>query len=261
MRWRISGGGWWLSAAAVSLAEQLDEAWPNRHGADGTVGDQAHRARRSDHNPKPGTGEVRALDVGVIRDQGPFLVAELVKSKDGRIKYITHNRTIWRNYEKNGNPPWLPLPYTGPNPHVTHVHVSFKDAQPAGRFAISLGSTDAGGQDMYRAVKHGDGFGRPGGDPAVIVWQDLLAALGEDLGTFGPNADGKDGKYGNTVKGIVARRTGTDGMMIGPVEGAKIIAAIHSANGNTAALESLIRQLETKVDGHVADVQSSTPHS
>jgi len=75
--------------------------------------------------------------------------------------------------------------------------------------------------DMYAAVKYHDGFGIDGGDPHVKEWQELLGFTGVEL----------DGKYGDNTKARVAAATSTDGMKIGPVEGAKILGAFGTGNG------------------------------
>lgn len=123
MRWYLEGRTWRVAAAVNTLARQLDALWPERHGADGTVGDLSHQARASDHNPN-GYGVVTAIDVGIVGDQGRQLTTALVAARDPRVKYIIHDRTIWRSYPKPGIQPWTPSPYTGSNPHATHVHVS-----------------------------------------------------------------------------------------------------------------------------------------
>ncbi len=73
--------------------------------------------------------------------------------------------------------------------------------------------------DMFVAYK--DGFGTTWGNKTVRMWQRLMMALGADLG---PDKD--DGKYGNdtaeAVKSLVD--VPVDGMKIGPVEAAAILA-------------------------------------
>lgn len=126
-----------LCAAGVQLRKQVDLRWPKRDRAsDGWIGDKAHQARISDHNPAPG-GWVRALDLdadllgpghGAARMQ--LLADELVKyARSGlpgsdRIKYIvwndriasgTYSKTFWT---------WRGKGYG----HMHHMHVSFTQA-------------------------------------------------------------------------------------------------------------------------------------
>ncbi len=65
----------WLSKAANTLRDQINETWLDRDKrSDGWIGDSKHalRATKSDHNPRPDTGEVCALDIdaGLSNEQG-----------------------------------------------------------------------------------------------------------------------------------------------------------------------------------------------
>lgn len=111
---------WRLAKSLENLRAQINAAYPNRSKtSDGTVGDSAHRARPSDHNPNF-AGVVCALDIthdpanGV--DAGT-LAEKLRASGDPRIKYIISNHRI-----ANSGQPWRR--YTGSNPHTMHVHIS-----------------------------------------------------------------------------------------------------------------------------------------
>ena len=90
----------------------------------GTVGDAAHAARKSDHNPN-GRGYVCAIDVGFEDEtQDDLFVQALVRAKDPRLSYIISDGKMWRSYAKPGIPAWTAAKYSGPNPHKRHVHVS-----------------------------------------------------------------------------------------------------------------------------------------
>ncbi len=53
-----------LSKSVVQLREQADDAYPDRkRHSDGTIGDAKHSTRKSDHNPDPDSGYVRAIDL------------------------------------------------------------------------------------------------------------------------------------------------------------------------------------------------------
>lgn len=93
----------------------------------GTIGDPAHRARKSDHNPEA-DGSVDAADFMV----GPHfstldcenLVTALTVHSDHRILYIIWMRHIWYPNGKG----WRP--YHGTDPHTGHAHLSVNDKFP-----------------------------------------------------------------------------------------------------------------------------------
>lgn len=113
---------WRLAKSLIQLRNQINEAFPARDKeSDGSIGDAAHSARKSDHNPNA-AGVVTAIDVD--RDfndghDGRELVSALVASQDPRIKYIIFERQI----SETGNVTrWSP--YFGKNAHNHHVHIS-----------------------------------------------------------------------------------------------------------------------------------------
>lgn len=123
----ISGSGWRLAPCLVELFEEADKRDPNRdRTSDGTIGDVAHSARTSDHNPDDGW--VCAADIDDDDDQAnpgvDLLRAHLVATQDPRVKYLIRNGTIWKAYANNGLPAWTPQVYTGLNDHSHHLHIS-----------------------------------------------------------------------------------------------------------------------------------------
>lgn len=136
---------------ARSLTVLLDEVnarWPNRSKAsDGLLGDASHQTRDSDHNPwvKDGTtGVVTAVDI--TDDAAPgvpeiadLIVQTLVQRRDARVKYLIHEGTMWRSYDKPGIPAWEPAPYTGTNGHFAHAHVSVWDEKDLYDFTAPWG--------------------------------------------------------------------------------------------------------------------------
>lgn len=96
--------------------------YPGRDKAsDGTIGDAAHQAQASDHNPDS-QGVVRALDIthdpahgcdiGLISDW-------LAESRDHRLSYVIANRLI-----ASPDSDWGWVTYTGDDPHTNHIHIS-----------------------------------------------------------------------------------------------------------------------------------------
>ena len=115
--------GWRLAGSLVKLREQINARWPNRSKAsDGTIGDTAHAATVSDHNPNA-AGVVTAFDIthdpvnGVDIDR---LSDMLAASRDPRIKYLIANGLILVPADFG----WTWQPYSGADPHTNHLHVS-----------------------------------------------------------------------------------------------------------------------------------------
>lgn len=119
--------------AANTLLNEVNKQAPGRSKAsDGWIGDPAHAARTSDHNPDPRTGVVRALDItddpkgGLDGSRLANLLAGMLGKHPALMSgaYVIHDAKIisydrldegWRDYD-------------GENPHRTHVHVSFSKA-------------------------------------------------------------------------------------------------------------------------------------
>lgn len=116
---------WKLAGSLEQLRKQINALAPKRSKAsDGTIGDAAHSARKSDHNPDTG-GVVRAIDFTHDPKNGmdaEKLAAALIASKDPRIKYIIWNKRILAG--KNGPSAWKWRAYSGSNPHTKHIHIS-----------------------------------------------------------------------------------------------------------------------------------------
>lgn len=129
-----SGRGWHLAPCLVALIEESDRLFPSRSiASDGSIGDQAHASRDSDHNPA--NGWVCAVDVTDDKAHGcnaDLLARHIVACRDPRVKYVIWNRTIAKSYPNRGLPAWTPQPYTGVNAHEKHTHVSVHNT-PAAR--------------------------------------------------------------------------------------------------------------------------------
>jgi lysozyme family protein len=118
---------WRVAKSLEVLRDQINAAHPGRRKAnDGTIGDTAHQARSSDHNPwvKDGAvGVVTALDITHDPAHGvdTYALAEtLRRNRDRRIKYVISNR---RSFSSQLHA-WEWHPYTGANSHDQHVHIS-----------------------------------------------------------------------------------------------------------------------------------------
>jgi hypothetical protein len=118
---------WRVARSLLTMRDQVNRLAPaRRRASDGTIGDASHQNRSSDHNPwvpPPKGGVVTALDL-THDPQGGFdahaYAEELRKSRDPRIKYVISNGRIFSSTVS----PWQWRPYSGPNPHRTHIHIS-----------------------------------------------------------------------------------------------------------------------------------------
>lgn len=107
----------YLAPSLARLREEVNTRWPKRDkAADGWIGDAAHAARTSQHNPD-GKGCVHAIDVDTDGIDSNWLVQRAIKH--AACWYVIYNRVIWSDTDN-----WVPKPYTGADPHTGHVHIS-----------------------------------------------------------------------------------------------------------------------------------------
>lgn len=132
---------WYLAPSLKALRGEVDKRWPTRSRvSDGSIGDAAHRARKSDHNPDS-KGCVHAVDITASGIDTGVLIDRCIK--DPRVAYVIHDRRIWAGGK------WSP--YKGANPHVSHVHVSIRHSGNAESSTSSWGI--AAGAVSVPAVK------------------------------------------------------------------------------------------------------------
>ena len=129
----LSGQGWRLAPCLVALVDEANRLAPQRNRkADGSIGDQAHASRTSDHNPS--NGWVCAVDLTHAPASGFDAHArarQVIARRDQRIKYVISDRMIAKSYASQGRPPWTWMPYTGSNPHTFHAHFSVQNTVAA----------------------------------------------------------------------------------------------------------------------------------
>lgn len=126
---------WKTPSASTTLLNEINARWPNRNKEnDGTIGDKAHAARKSDHNPNA-DGVVLARDIDSRLDGTTVDAEELVqhivalgRSGDPRLKggYVINRGRKWSDKTN-----WEPAKYTGTNKHNEHIHVSLT-SNPSG---------------------------------------------------------------------------------------------------------------------------------
>lgn len=119
---------WRVAEALNTLLGQVNAVAPTRSKvSDGTIGDAAHQATDSKHNPRHvtalgATPVVLARDIthdpGHGADMGKLFHA-LAEGRDSRIGVVIHNGLIVSSTRQ----PWVIRSYDGKNPHRTHLHV------------------------------------------------------------------------------------------------------------------------------------------
>lgn len=176
---------WRLARSLERLRNEADQAAPERSKAsDGTIGDAAHTARTSDHNPDS-YGIVAALDLTHDPEMGAdmHVWADMVqRSGHPALKYIIWNRRI-TSRAVDGLTRWRD--YNGTNPHTSHMHVSverphYDDYRPWNLEGDDMPSIEEVEAAAYRAV--------------VLA---LRQAVGPDEGHI------PAGKYFNEIKQVL----------------------------------------------------------
>lgn len=187
-----------LTLALASLRQGFNIAFPLRDKeSDGWIGDPAHQAEVSGHNPDDTPGvkaefsdvdtipEVRAIDVDAdLRNNEASMmdvIALILRTPRDtkRLRYIIHNETVWSKSEG-----WLPRKYNGVNPHRTHAHFSGdplydNDGTP---WSVQTMGDGMYTEDQMRAFPwqyDGRGIGENDG---VTVKRSTLSYLNEILG-------------------------------------------------------------------------------
>lgn len=108
-----------LAPSLDRLFDEVDHLWPHRdRSSDGWLGDAAHMARKSEHDPDS-RGIVHADDITVAGIDKARVLKSLIGADP--VWYVIHDGRIWsRTYG------WAARRYTGPNPHTHHIHVSIR---------------------------------------------------------------------------------------------------------------------------------------
>lgn len=187
---------WRNCVASVVLAQELNDVYKVRDkSSDGTIGDAAHASRKSDHNPwvkdAHGVGVIRARDIDEDLDGKPAngeydakalfnKLLALAKAGDPRLNgggYLIYEGHI---YSEKQN--WAARPYSGPNAHKHHVHVSFS-LNPSGYDSGAPWGLRPASAPKPTSLKLGDK-----GNPVAFVTElgNILAKAG-----YAINAEGK----------------------------------------------------------------------
>ena len=204
---------WRLAKSLETLRSQLNALSPNRSKAsDGSIGDENHQNRSSDHNPWVDDGVVTAIDIthdpahGINSEE---LAEKLRSSRDPRIKYIISNRKI-ASFDHE----WKWRTYNGRNPHDHHVHVSVRPSKPLydSTAPWNLNFTPSAEAAAAPAVPHEPILRKGSKGADVVRLQALLKFAPKDQdGDFGPKTEAAVERvqrtHGLVVDGIVGART------------------------------------------------------
>jgi hypothetical protein len=174
---------WYLAPSLAVLRSEINARWPGRDRAsDGTIGDAAHQASTSDHNPNS-RGSVDAMDVD--EDGVDFGVIFAAIKRHPSARYVIYERTLYHRLRG-----WRPEAYSGTNPHDHHFHISIDQTRTAEQDTRSWGLLTTTGGIMLPK------FGDEGEE--VRYWQRMLAAVGESFPKYG-----LDGKFGSEMTAAV----------------------------------------------------------
>jgi hypothetical protein len=220
-----------LAKSLVTLIDQIDQRFPSRdkHN-DGTIGDNAHQKRKSDHNPRIRNGSmgvVTALDIAHDPASG-FDAGEFAESlrevKDPRIKYVIFDGRIFNSTES----PWVWRKRNqGPGDHSEHVHISVV-ADPTHFDDVRQWSFDLSNSVPGQAAVSRPNLKRGDRGPAVIDLQNLLGVAAD--GEFGPETE-------QAVRAFQASRNIlVDGVVGSHTWGALTASLAGAAGGNVGSL-------------------------
>jgi hypothetical protein len=223
---------WFLAPSLRALFAEVNSMAPRRNKlSDGSIGDEKHQTRKSDHNPDPSAGGiVRAIDVTHDPHGGcdcNQLASRIQSRRDPRVAYVIFHHRIMAG--AGGPSPWTWRQYNGPSPHDHHMHVSIRHTHAAetecgpwlGGKAIKVTT----GSVVPVAGKPGLPAGglRPGSRGDVVRW--LQRRLNTIAGSRGHGALGGkqlavDGVFGSATEKVIRsfqdhRNLAVDGI-VGP---------------------------------------------
>lgn len=137
----------YLAPSLARARTSINTRWPGRdRSSDGWIGDSAHAARTSDHNPDPRTGVVRAIDVDKDGVHIPTVLAAFLLHPE--VRYVIFNKRIMHVDAR-----MKPARYTGANDHSGHVHGSIEHTKAAEASKVAWAPIDSA--FVWPALKSG----------------------------------------------------------------------------------------------------------
>lgn len=197
---------WRIAKSLETLRDEVNAAWPARNTAsDGVIGDAAHAASASDHNPNA-AGVVCAFDITHDPNgpDGNDLAERLRLRQHPDAKYIIWSGRICSAYARGAALPWEWRPYSGADPHTNHIHVSVGDG-PDGRSAPPYDDTDSWG--VTTSPTQGDEML----DPNDQVVKDLFANFEMLRGMIPDSSSGKQVSVGTLADELAVLKADLDG--------------------------------------------------
>ncbi|MFG3709476.1 hypothetical protein [Micromonospora sp. NPDC047730] len=115
---------YYLAPSLDVLRGEINTRWPGRDkGSDGWIGDAAHQASKSDHNPNS-RGSVNAIDV----DKDGVDMWEIIAAFE---RHPSAHYWIYRGLIADADQNWRRRLYTGSNRHDKHGHLSIRQSRAA----------------------------------------------------------------------------------------------------------------------------------
>lgn len=210
---------YFLAPSLVQLRNEVNAAHPGRSKAsDGWVGDTAHAARKSDHNPDYAAGGiVRALDITHAGIDKARLLAVAIANPS--TEYVIQD---WKIYTRSSG--FRAARYTGSNGHTVHTHISIRHtaaaaaAKPWGYSGGAVGPapTPPAGGVSFEQVVAGVIAGRYGNGPAREAavnatghsYAAVRAEVNRRLAGGAPTPAPAGPSFDDVVRGVIAGRYG-----------------------------------------------------
>jgi hypothetical protein len=228
---------WFLNPALTNFRNAVNKGYPNRDKAsDGTIGDEAHQASSSDHNPDADQSvdawdmDVNLYGAGKAPPAADIEHLKKVFQAHPSSQYWIHNRQIASR--SNG---WQRTTYTGPNPHDKHVHWNTREAYE--------NSTTAWRIDMVTSAD------------ADLIVNRLLTTV---LGSSGPNVGvALQSTYHLAVQ--IAGKVDIDETELAAIQAAAAAGVAEQVDEITAAVVAALPETGSGAGGTltVADVETA----
>jgi hypothetical protein len=141
----------YLNRALTNFRNAVNAAYPKRDkGSDGWIGDPAHQATSSDHNPDPDKSvDAWDMDVDLRSDNDKAAIEELkrVFQAHPSSRYWIHNRI-----EASRSTGWRRVRYDGKNPHDKHVHWNTRESHEASTARWAIEGDEMSAEDVVQGL-------------------------------------------------------------------------------------------------------------